>query len=199
MRKLKIVIASQNKGKLEEIRALLSGLDCELVSLSEIDRPPEVVEDGETFFANALKKARAIAEHTGLTALADDSGLTVEALQGAPGIYSARYAGADADDLRNMEKLLNELKGVPTEKRGAAFHCVLVLYHPDGRYTSFEGKWEGRISDAMRGRRGFGYDPVFYLEEQGVTVAELPQEEKNRRSHRAQAMRKLKKHLETMV
>jgi len=122
----------------------------------------------------------------------------VEALRGAPGIHSARYAGPGADDLGNIEKLLRDLEGVPPERRRAAFRCVLVLCHPDGRHQAFEGRWEGRISEVMRGRRGFGYDPVFYLDGEGKTVAELSVEEKNRRSHRAQAIRQLKRHLEAV-
>jgi XTP/dITP diphosphohydrolase len=195
---MKIVLASRNQGKLREIRDLLDGLEIEFVSLADIDQPPEVVEDGETFYANALKKARTIAEYANCPALADDSGLEVEVLRGAPGVHSARYAGPGADDLSNMEKLLRDLEGVPPERRMAAFRCVLVLCYPDGRHQAFEGRWEGRISEAMRGRRGFGYDPVFYLDEAGKTVAELSPEEKNRRSHRARAIRKLKRHLEAV-
>ncbi|HOD29947.1 MAG TPA: XTP/dITP diphosphatase [Syntrophales bacterium] len=195
---MKIVLASRNQGKLREIRELLDGLGIEFVSLADIDHPPEVVEDGETFYANALKKAQTIAEYAHCPALADDSGLEVEALRGAPGIHSARYAGPGADDLGNIEKLLRDLEGVPPERRRAAFRCVLVLCHPDGRHQAFEGRWEGRISEVMRGRRGFGYDPVFYLDGEGKTVAELSVEEKNRRSHRAQAIRQLKRHLEAV-
>lgn len=195
---MKIVLASRNQGKLREIKDLLDGLGIEWVSLADIDDPPEVIEDGDTFYANALKKARIIAEYANCPALADDSGLEVEALQGAPGIHSARYSGPGADDLSNIEKLLRDLEGVPPDRRAAAFHCVLVLYYPDGCHQVFEGRWEGRISEVMRGRRGFGYDPVFYLGEAGKTVAELLPEEKNRRSHRAQAIRKLKRHLEAV-
>jgi XTP/dITP diphosphohydrolase len=195
---MRIILASHNRGKLREIRDLLAGLDVDWVSLSDIDGPPAVVEDGGTFYENALKKALAVAQYTQCTALADDSGLEVDALGGAPGIHSARYAGDGADDLKNMEKLLQELEGVPPERRQAAFRCVLVLCQPDGRHEAFEGRWEGRISEVMRGRRGFGYDPVFYLEDAGKTVAELLPEEKNRRSHRAQAIRKLKRRLEAM-
>ncbi|HOG08233.1 MAG TPA: XTP/dITP diphosphatase [Syntrophales bacterium] len=193
---MKIVLASRNRGKLREIRDLLDGLGIEFVSLADFDHPPEVIEDGETFYDNALKKARTIAEYANCTALADDSGLEVEALRWAPGVHSARYAGAGADDLSNMEKLLRDLEGVPPEKRTASFRCVVVLCHPDGCHQAFEGRWDGRISEAMRGRRGFGYDPVFYLDEAGKTVAEMSPEDKNRRSHRAQAIRKLKRHLE---
>ena len=153
---------------------------------------PEIREDGNSFLENALKKARTIAELTGEMVLADDSGLEVEALDGAPGIYSARYAGDSADDEKNIRKLLSDLKGVPPAEREAAFRCVLVLCRPDGRYHAFDGRWEGRIAETPAGKGGFGYDPVFYLPEQGVTVAELPAEIKNRISHRAKAAAKLR-------
>lgn len=195
---MRIILASHNKGKLREIQDMLAELDVEWVSLKDIGGLPPISEDGETFYENALKKALVVAEHTQCPALADDSGLEVEALGGAPGIHSARYAGDGADDLKNMEKLLRELEGVPQERRKAAFRCVLVLCHPDGRHEAFEGRWEGRISETMHGRMGFGYDPVFYLEEKGKTVAELPPEEKNRLSHRAQAIGKLKRRLKAM-
>lgn len=154
-----------------------------------------MIEDGNSFLENALKKAREISQFTGEIALADDSGLEVDALGGRPGIYSSRFAGEDADDERNIEKVLELLKNTPEEKRTASFRCALVLYDPAGGYEAFEGKWDGRISETRRGAGGFGYDPIFYLPDTGKTVAELPAEEKNRRSHRAQALQALKKHL----
>jgi XTP/dITP diphosphohydrolase len=164
------------------------------LTLKTLDDYPdlsEIVEDGTTFLENALKKAKTIAELTGEICLADDSGLEVEALNGAPGIYSSRYAGSGAPDMENIRKLLENLKGVPSAERVAAFRCVLVLCRPDGRYQSFDGRWAGRITEEPVGQGGFGYDPVFFLPESGVTVAELPSEIKNRISHRAESFAKL--------
>ena len=188
----KIVFASRNRGKIEEIRTLLAESGVALKSLDDYPDLPDILEDGKSFLENALKKARAISELTRETVLADDSGLEVAALDGAPGIYSARYAGDSADDGKNILKLLSKLEGVPPEDREAAFRCILVLYRPDGRYDVFDGMWEGRIAEAPAGKGGFGYDPVFYLPERGVTAAELPAGVKNRISHRAMAAEKLK-------
>jgi XTP/dITP diphosphohydrolase len=157
---------------------------------------PDIVEDGHTFLENALKKARILSEYTGKIALADDSGLEVDVLGGEPGLYSARYAGEDATDETNNRKLLAKLAEVPPEKRAATFRCVLVLYHPDGTYKSFEGLWRGRIHDKPIGSGGFGYDPVFFLPDRGMTVAQLPDAVKNRISHRGQALYQLKESLE---
>lgn len=192
----KIVFASRNRGKIKEIQALLTDSGVTLHSLEDYPDLPEIQEDGKSFLENALKKARTIAELTGEVVLADDSGLEVEALHGAPGIYSARYTGEEGDDGKNNLKLLNDLRGVPPAGREAVFRCILVLCRPDGRYQSFDGIWEGRIAEAPAGQGGFGYDPVFYLPERGVTVAELPAEIKNRISHRAKASAKLKVWLE---
>ena len=164
----------------------------DVLSLNDFVNVPDVVEDGATFFENALKKAKAISEHTGEIVLADDSGLEVEYLNGEPGVYSSRYSGADATDDTNIKKLLLTMEGVPREKRRAAFRCVLVLYFPDGKYESFEGRLEGTINDRPHGGGGFGYDPVFFLSDWGSTVAQIPMEVKNRISHRAQAVRKFK-------
>lgn len=174
---------------------MLDGFGLNLHTLADYKEIPDIIEDGRSFFENALKKAKTVAGLTGHTALADDSGLEVDALEGAPGIYSARYAGEVATDALNNAKLLAELKGVPPEKRVAAFRCVLVLYHPDGRYESFEGRWQGYIAETPAGTGGFGYDPIFYLPDMGVTVSQLPEEIKNSLSHRAQAIEKLKKYL----
>lgn len=190
-----LVFASRNRGKIREIRALLEGLPVSLLSLDDVPGAPEVEEDGDTFLQNALKKARTVARHAGCAALADDSGLTVQALGGAPGVHSARYAGEDADDGKNIHKLLREMEDVPEEGRSAAFRCVLVLCEPDGSWESFEGAWEGRIAREPDGDGGFGYDPVFFLPERGMTVARLSLEEKNRLSHRARAMGKLREAL----
>ena len=174
---------------------MLADLGIDLFSLNDYPEIPEIVEDGKSFLENALKKGRTVAEATGEIVLADDSGLEVDALRGAPGIYSARYAGNDADDLQNNRKLLHDLKGVPAANRGATFRCVLVLYPPNGRYEAFEGRWEGRIAEEPVGKGGFGYDPVFFLPGEGMTVAQLSPEVKNRVSHRAQAFAKLKERL----
>ena len=191
-----VVFASRNRGKIREIRALLEDLPIVLRSLDDFPDAPEVEEDGDTFLENALKKALAIARYTGCAAMADDSGLTVAALGGAPGVHSARYAGEGADDGRNIEKLLREMQDIPEKERGAAFRCVLVLCEPDGSCESFEGAWEGRIAEKPDGDGGFGYDPVFYLPGLGKTVARLSLEEKNRLSHRARAMERLREALE---
>jgi XTP/dITP diphosphohydrolase len=171
---------------------MLEGSEVHLSSLMDYHDLPDIMEDGNSFLENALKKARVISECTGETVLADDSGLEVDALGGAPGIYSARYAGEDANDARNIRKLLNAMKDISTDQRGATFRCILVLYSADGSYETFEGDWKGRISEKPAGRGGFGYDPVFFLPGEMMTVAELPPEVKNRISHRAQAIAKLK-------
>lgn len=188
----KILFASRNQGKIREIRAMLGDSGVTLLSLDDYPHLPEVSEAGSSFLENALTKAGSIAKLTARAVLADDSGLEVAALGGAPGIYSARYAGPGATDEKNIRKLLDELRGVPAVERKAAFRCVLVLSRPDGTYHSFEGRWDGLIAEEPCGQEGFGYDPVFYLPEEGVTVAELPAEVKNRISHRAQAFGKLK-------
>ncbi len=174
---------------------MLMDLGISLFSLNDYPEIPEIVEDGKSFLENALKKCRTVAEATGKIVLADDSGLEVDALDGAPGIHSARYAGNTADDQQNNRKLLHDLKGIPAANRKAAFRCVLVLYSPDGRYEAFEGRWEGRIAEVPAGKGGFGYDPLFFLPGEGMTVAQLSPEVKNRISHRAQAFAKLKERL----
>ena len=193
--KRKLILATRNKDKLKEIQALLSDLDIDIVSLDEAENAPHVVEDGKTFMENAFKKAKVIAEATGIMALADDSGLEVDALDGAPGVYSARYSGENASDASNNEKLLADLEGVPAGKRSAHFSCVIVVYHPSGRWISTEGKCEGEITEKSIGDRGFGYDPVFYLPSLNCTMAQLSAEEKNRLSHRGKALEKLKSEL----
>ncbi len=189
----KIVLATGNKGKLREFRGLLEGVFGSIVSLNDLESPPEVTEDGETFRENALKKARAIAAYSGLPALADDSGLEVEALGGRPGVYSARYAGEGATDRDNIRKLLVELHGV--EDRKARFVCFLALVTPGGDETIVSGECEGIIIDKPRGEGGFGYDPVFFLPGYDKTMAEIPAGLKNKISHRARACESLAKHL----
>jgi XTP/dITP diphosphohydrolase len=195
---MELVIATTNKGKLREIRELLKGLDIKIKSLADYPGCPEVVEDGATFRENALKKARAVAEYTGKLTLADDSGLMVDALGGAPGVYSARYSGKDADDLKNNRKLLRQMKDMPDEKRGAQFVCVLALSGPcpNGHHEkTLKGVVRGRVAHEMRGPRGFGYDPLFYYTRSGLTFAEMGPDEKNKVSHRARALKKLKQYL----
>ncbi len=188
----RVVLASGNAGKLRELRSLLADWPHALVSQAEFD-VPEAVEDGLTFLENALIKARNAAAATGLPAIADDSGLAVDALGGAPGIYSARYAGKQGDDAANNARLLAELEGVPASGRGACFVCVMVfLRHPhDPVPVVAEGLWRGSLIDAPRGENGFGYDPLFLVPDLGRTAAELEPAQKNRRSHRAQAARRL--------
>ncbi|MBP8984450.1 MAG: XTP/dITP diphosphatase [Syntrophobacterales bacterium] len=188
-------MATRNEGKVREVRSVLENTGLEILSLAAYPGAPEVVEDGRSFFENAFKKAKAIAEFTGETVLADDSGLEVDALDGRPGVYSSRYAGPEANDDENIEKLLLELRDVPQEKRGAAFRCTLVMYRPDGRYDTFEGSLRGLITTEPRGKQGFGYDPVFFVPEIDKTVAEMPLELKNSISHRGAALRALKNHL----
>ncbi len=188
---MKLIVATGNAGKLVEIRRLLAESAIEVAGLAELEDVPEIVEDGETFEANARKKALVVARLTGCLTLADDSGLAVEALNGAPGVYSARYAGAEADDAANNRKLLEALQGLPQEQRKAAFHCAMALCWPDGQCRSFYGCLEGRILQEPRGDGGFGYDPLFLVPECGQSLAELPLTVKNRVSHRGQALRQV--------
>jgi XTP/dITP diphosphohydrolase len=192
---MKIVFASRNEGKVKEVKEMLAGTGIELVSLDSYTSLPEIVEDGGSFLENALKKAIIISGITGEMVLADDSGLQVDFLNGEPGIYSSRYAGKKATDEENNFRLLAELRNVPAEKRVASFQCVLVLYRKNGTYESFEGTWQGRIIGEKRGSNGFGYDPIFFVPELGMTAAELPVEIKNKLSHRGQAFAKLKSRL----
>ena len=188
----KIVMATGNPGKIRELARLLDGLGVEIVAQSELG-VPDADETGTTFAENSLIKARHAAEATGLPAIADDSGLSVDALDGAPGVYSARYAG-DAGDEANNDKLLAALEGV--EDRGAAFHCVATFVAPGEEPLVAAGEWRGEILQARRGDGGFGYDPLFFVPECGCSSAELPADEKNRRSHRGQALRELVRLLE---
>ncbi len=174
---------------------MLEGIPVEVASIEDYPEIPEVVEDGSSFFENAMKKARLIFDNTGEMVIADDSGLEVEYLGGRPGVHSSRYAADDATDEENNEKLLRELAGVPDDQRWAAFRCVLILYERGDKYESFEGMLKGKIGEEPRGNEGFGYDPVFIVPEYGKTVAELGAPIKNRISHRAVAFQKLKKSL----
>ncbi len=185
-----LVIATRNKGKLAEFKELLKGFDLEVRGLDDFGPIPEVMEDGETFEENAVKKARFTAKVLGLPALADDSGLVVKALGGAPGVYSARYAGAGANDEANNKKLLKAMEGVAD--RQAEFVCVIAIAVPRGPALIYEGRCQGEILEEARGKGGFGYDPVFYYPPLKKSFAELSPEEKNKVSHRGRAMNELK-------
>ena len=182
------MVATANRHKVEEIRAILADLPIVVRSLAEFPGAPEVVEDGATYRENALKKARSAATFTGKPALADDTGLEVDALAGQPGLYSARFAGEGCTFQDNIRKLLHVLEGVPAERRGARFRCVIALVTPGGREQVVEGELRGRITEEQIGGGGFGYDPIFYVPEVGRTLAELTAEEKNRISHRGRAV-----------
>jgi XTP/dITP diphosphohydrolase len=187
---VKLAVATRNAGKLKEIRRLLESSGIEVLGMESFADLPEVVEDGETFHANAEKKARAVAQWTGCLTLADDSGLEVEALAGLPGVHSAYFAGPTADDGENNLKLLKVLAEVPPPRR-AAFVCTMALCEPAGACRFFVGRLEGEILATPRGQDGFGYDPLFLVVEYGRTLAELPLEEKNRISHRGRALRQV--------
>ena len=193
----KVVIATNNAHKVEEIRTALDFEGWEFLTLSQCDPYDEPAEDADTFEGNALIKALAAHEHTGLAALADDSGLVVDALDGAPGVYSARYAGAHGDDAANNEKLLRELEGVSDDRRTARFVCSLAFVDEDGTQVFASGTIEGRIAHGLSGEGGFGYDPLFLPDEfaGAKSLAEVTQDEKNAISHRGNALRALKEKL----
>lgn len=186
---MRLLVATGNAGKKREFALLLAELPLEILSLSEVGLAGDVAETGATFAENALLKARTYAAQSGLLTLADDSGLEVDALGGAPGVFSARYGGPGLDDRGRYELLLRNLAGVPAERRTARFRCVIALVDPHGRKALAEGVCEGRIVDVPRGAHGFGYDPVFWVDSEGCTMAELPPERKNAISHRAAAAR----------
>lgn len=200
---VKILLATRNQGKIDEIRAILKNSKIEggieICSLLDYPDIPEIVEDGVTFSENARKKALTSARHTGLIAVADDSGLEVDVLGGTPGIYSSRFAGEGATDAENIKKLLELLKGIPYEKRTARFVCTIAIAKPDGDVSLVQGECHGIIAEEKRGKYGFGYDPVFIVPEYGKTFAELGGEIKNRISHRAIALRKLCNILESLI
>lgn len=193
---VELVIATRNPKKVEEIRRILAGAAFSLLTLDGFPGCPEVEEGGESFEANALRKAVAVARYTGKAALADDSGIEVDALGGTPGVLSARYAGEGADDQKNLQKLLDELASVPAERRTGRYVCWLALAFPDGRSATFAGTVEGRIGTEPRGSRGFGYDPVFYPEGEARTFGEMTDAEKDAISHRGRALRALVRHIE---
>ena len=185
---MKLLVATGNSGKLREIERLFADRGLEIRGLQSLENPPEVIEDGQTFAANAAKKACEVAAVAGCLTLADDSGLVVPALDGAPGIFSARYAGEGASDAANNRKLLGQIETLPAAERQAYFCCVVALADPAGNVRTFEGQLHGRLLAELRGTHGFGYDPLFLVPEYGKTLAELPLEIKNRISHRGKAL-----------
>ena len=194
---MKLLIATHNAHKLQEIRAILTLPDLEIIGMDSFPEVAEVVEDGETFEANAIKKATEVANATGLLTMADDSGLEVDALNGDPGIYSARYAGEPFDDAANNRKLLAELDGVTN--RASRFRCVIAIVEPNGDPQTVDGRCEGKIGFELEGKNGFGYDPLFTPDGYDKTFAQLGESIKNSISHRAVALNAIKKQLIGMV
>ena len=194
-----VVAATQNRHKIEEIEAITKEFDINIVSRQEAGVPDiEIVEDGTTFEENSYKKAFEIMKLTGMPSVADDSGLAVDALDGAPGVYSARFAGTDGDDEANKKKLLEVMKDIPIEKRTARFVSVITLVFPDGKTIVCRGECEGHIMFEESGSNGFGYDPLFRPEGYEVSFGQLPAEEKNRISHRAKALILLREKLKEL-
>ncbi len=194
----KLLIATKNVGKITEIRDLLKDLNIQLLALGSFPRAPDIVEDGETFEDNARKKAAVIAQFTGIDTVADDSGLCIDALNGRPGVLSARYAGDNASDEQRCARVLEEMNDVPDELRTARFVCVIALVTSKNLQKFFKGVCEGKITRNMRGRAGFGYDPIFYHPESGCTFAEMGPETKNRVSHRGRALTMFRDYLKEL-
>jgi len=193
-----VIVATWNKGKIREIQEVLKGLGLRIYALSDIPNVPEIEEDGKSFAENALKKARFYSKHFGKLTIADDSGLEVDSLKGQPGVHSARYAGEGASSREKNQKLLREMKDVPISKRGARFKCIIAVVSPDGREAIAQGECKGRIGFKEKGKKGFGYDPLFILPKYGKTMAELSLEAKNKISHRGKALRKIRKIIKTL-
>lgn len=196
---MRIITATRNQGKIKELSNILGDIGIDIVSLEQLGIDKEVVEDGETFEDNAIKKALEICELCDEPVLADDSGLEVDYLDGQPGVYSARFSGEDATPAKNNEKLLKLLKDVPKEKRTARFVCVTAVAFPNGRIITSRGECEGIIIDELKGEGGFGYDPLFYYPQLNKTFAQLSKEEKNKVSHRGRALEKLKEELKKVL
>jgi len=194
-----VIVATRNQGKVREIRRVLKGFGMKIRSLKDFPDVPAIEEDGKSFTENALRKARFYAAYFGEIAVADDSGLEVDALKGAPGIYSARYVREGASDSENNQKLLKEMEEVPLSRRGATFRCSIAIASPEGKEKVVEGVCRGRIGVKEVGRRGFGYDPVFVLPRYGRVMAQLSLDEKNRISHRGKALKKLRKVLREIM
>lgn len=195
----KLIIATGNKGKAKEFEALFSPLGYQVLTLHDLEGATDVEETGTTFEENAILKAEALCEQFNTMVIADDSGLMIDALDGRPGVYSARYAGEQKNDDDNIDKVLEELKDVPEEKRTARFYCALAVAVPGEETITVSGTVEGRIANGRQGENGFGYDPVFYVPNLGKMMAELKPEEKNAISHRANALKKLKELLPKLL
>lgn len=195
---MELVLATRNRKKAEELARMLKGAEVSVLTLNDFPDCPEVEEDRDTFEGNAVKKALAVAGHTNRTAVADDSGLEVYALGNAPGIRSARYAGENADDEANIQKLLLDMDNLPDDKRGGRFVCCIALAFSDGRVVTFQGFVEGTIGREKSGIMGFGYDPVFYPLNSELTFADMTPEEKDTISHRQEALSKLKSYIEML-
>jgi len=199
---IKLLLATRNKGKITEFRRILDAVapgEIELVGLDEFPELHDVVEDGATFQENALKKAREMSRATGIPAIADDSGLCVDALGGDPGIYSARWAGSHGDDAANTAKVLDQLRDIPDAQRGAHFTCVAALYLPDGRSHCEEAHFDGWILHAPVGNQGFGYDPIFRPDGYDLSSAQMSAEEKDAISHRGKSLRAIAPHVVTLL
>jgi len=196
---VRLILASNNEGKIKEFSQILNEIGIEVVSLKQIGLDVEVIEDKETFIENAIKKATEVCGICGQPVLADDSGLAVDYLNGAPGVYSARYSCPEPTPEKNRIKLLEELKDVPYEQRTARFVCMLALVFPDGRFVTSRGECEGIITEEQIGESGFGFDPLFYYPPFNKTFAELNADEKNEVSHRGQAIRNLRDELKKMI
>jgi XTP/dITP diphosphohydrolase len=194
-----VVLATRNTGKIVELRRILSDYDIDLVGLEEFPDVPDVAETGDTFVANARLKAHAVSQATGLLAVADDSGLAVDALNGMPGVLSARWSGRHGDDVANLDLVLAQLSDVPAERRGAAFICAAVAATPDGREVVAEGRIDGALITEPRGSNGFGYDPIFVPSGETRTTAEMPAAEKDAISHRGKAFRALAPQLGSLM
>lgn len=195
MNKKKIIFATGNEGKMREIREIMGDLDAEILSLREAGISVDVEENGTTFEENALIKAKAVSEAAGCMVLADDSGLEIDFLDKAPGVYSARYLGEDTPYTVKNAEILRLLEGIPEEKRTARFVCVIAAVFPDGTVLTTRAAMEGRIGYEARGENGFGYDPIFYPDGYAVSSAELSMEEKNKISHRGKALRAMREKL----
>lgn len=199
---IKLLVATTNPGKFAEVKDFLRQLPLEVLSLSDLATWPKIIEDGATFEENALKKARSLAEYSGYLTLADDSGLEVDALNGAPGIYSARYCGEEGNDKKNNEKLMHELREIPEEKRTGRFVCALALCAPKShgmKEWTVRDSCEGRISFELKGENGFGYDPLFFYPSLGKTFGEIDRAIKATVSHRGKALKKLAEMLPSLV
>ncbi len=194
-----VIIATKNRGKAKEFVEMFEPLGYSVKTLLDYPEIEDVEETGTTFEENAVLKAETVSKLLGKVVISDDSGLMVDALEGRPGVYSARYAGEQKNDQENMDKVLKELEGVPLEERTARFCCTLAIANPESGTQTFTGTCEGTILEEKRGEYGFGYDPIFFVAEEGKAMAELPPEKKNSISHRANALKKLKEQLSNVL